>query len=136
MVKLKTGEKRMILSSKELLPVVQNYLLDNMDFDGYDLDVTPSTKNEKLKAFNDIFMSEYGHNVGSMSRRQVLKEYLQGLPSCLTVKFYNGDIYNWLVDIGAASGNEKDDRIHELISNYWNVLPSKLNSMLNNAGIK
>jgi len=125
------NEQKMNLSSNALLPFVQAYLINNMDFDGYELEKEPTTNNEKLKAFYDIFISEYGFMVDRMGQRMALREYLMGLPSCLTVKFYNGDIYEWLCIIGAASGKENDNRIHELIENYWNVLPAKLSSMLN-----
>ena len=127
------NEQKMNLSSNALLPVVQAYLINNMDFDGYELEKEPTTNNEKLKAFYDIFISEYGFMVDRMGQRMALREYLQGLPSCLTVKFYNGDIYNWLVEIGAATGTENDDRVHALVNNYWNVIPAKLSSMLNNS---
>ena len=132
---LNNGEKGVNLSSGELLPVVQAYLYSCMNFDGYDLEKEPETNEQRLKAFYDIFKSEYGFMIDRVGQRLALKEYLMGLPSCLTIKFYNGEIYNWLVEIGAATGLENEDRICKLIENYWNVIPAKLSSMINKGGV-
>lgn len=121
------------LTARELTPEIQNYLINNLCFDGYDLKVEPFTVKEKLQAFYKIMLSEYGHNFTTHKNKayqDVITDYLQGLPSTLTIEFYNGEIFQLLKKWNVCNDDIDDDNLHKLIDQYWLVMGAKLLMLL------
>lgn len=85
----------------------ENTILNNIDFDGYEL---PGFTNDfdKVQNVYNIFIDEYGWNVERIGTQNAFKEWLQGLPSVLTVPFYNYDILQNAKTAGVKIGNEDD----------------------------
>ena len=96
----------------------ENIILDNIDFDGYGLDNNMYLY-DKIKTLYNIFLSEYGHEAKRHGDKRAFTEWLQGLPSVLTVPFMNYDILNraYLHGLIKANATEKDE--DDFLSNYW-----------------
>jgi len=124
--------KTLKLASNALLPTIQAYIIDHIDFDGYDLDFEPVTNDEKIKAFNSVFVSEYQYMIERVGQRKALTEYLMGLPSVLTVDFYYCDIYEQLKKWRVADGTETEKQYTNLMDQWFRTLSAKLSSMINN----
>lgn len=97
----------------------EQLIIDNIDLDGYGID-NDGYLYDKIKTVYNIFKSEYGHEVIRQgSEVKAFKEWLTGLPSVLTVPFYNYDILN----IGYINGLIKADATEEeedkFLDEYW-----------------
>ena len=66
-------------------------IIDNIDFSGYDVE-EPKELIDKINLIYDIFNKEFGFMSSRIGEYNAFKEWLQGLPSILTVPFYNYDI--------------------------------------------
>ncbi len=125
------------LTSRQLTTTIEQYLINCLDFDDYigycGIEKQPETVQEKLQAFRQVFNSEYGWNIRNCHNKAyqtIVKDYLQGLPSVLTIHFYNCDIIAQLIKWNVATENMTDYKYHELCDQWWHVLASKLNMML------
>ena len=101
------------------------YLLDGIDFDGYDLPA-PETNKEKINTFFDVFMSEVGYNIDRIGEYKALTEYLSGLPSVISIDFDNYSILERAVKYGSLSDNPTDKEKDTILDNYWAFMANKL----------
>jgi hypothetical protein len=85
----------------------ENTIIDSINFEGYDF---PENQNnfDKVQNVYKTFLSEYGWNVKRVGTQMAFKEWLQGLPSVLTVPFMNYDILNNAKTAGVKVDNEDD----------------------------
>ena len=102
-----------------------NYLLESIDFNGYDLP-TPKTNKEKINTFFDVFKSEYGYNVERVGEWRALSEWLSGLPSVIDIPFDNYSIIQLAIKAGSIDENASDKEKEKLLSNYWDFISNKL----------
>ena len=72
---------------KNTLTFYEKTIVDNIDFDGYNLDNDVSLY-DKIKTLYNIFKIEYGFNIQRLGEKKAFSEWLSGLPSALTVPFY------------------------------------------------
>lgn len=66
-------------------------IIDNIDLSDYNLDESADLF-DKVNKLYEVFKSEYGFMIDRVGQVNAFKEWLQGLPSTLTVPFYNHDI--------------------------------------------
>ncbi len=95
----------------------ENIIINNIDFDGYGLN-NDMYLYDKIKTLYNIFVSEYGHEIKRRGELYAFKEWLQGLPSVLTVPFEN---YKILLD-AEVYGNFKldtEEQENNFLENYW-----------------
>ena len=97
----------------------ENTIIDNINFDGYDL---PEFTNDfdKVQNVYKTFISEYGWALKQMNQQRAFKEWLQGLPSALTVPFYNYDILNNAKAYGYKLDSEEKE--YNFLDSYWGNL--------------
>ena len=88
-------------------------IFENIDLKGYS--VTANTKKEKIEAVYNIFLSEYGHTLKTMCKENAFSEWLQGLPSVITVPFYNYEI----LEMAKESGLLKTSDEYNFLKFYW-----------------
>ena len=69
----------------------ENTIIDNIDLESYGLS-NDVYLYDKIKTTYNIFKQEYGHMIERVGEGNAFKEWLQGLPSVLTVPFYNCEI--------------------------------------------
>lgn len=84
--------------------------LVSFDNSGYDNNPT----------LREVFESEYSWVIERKEYRQALKEWLQGLPSCLDFPFYNFDIVS---KVNNGDTNISDDSFYYIVDSYWDTLP-------------
>lgn len=97
-------------------------IIDNIDFDGYDSEKFKDYPlYNKIQEVYSIFKKEYIHDNNKFMNEQILfKEWLQGLPSVLTVPFYNYDIITNAKESGFAFETEYQQT--RFIDAYWSRL--------------
>lgn len=100
----------------------ENIIIDNIDFDGYGID-NDGYLYDKIKTVYNIFKSEYVHdNNKHINEVKLFKEWLQGLPSVLTVPFYNYDILNIGYINGLIKADATDEEEDKFINEYFGKL--------------
>ena len=99
------------------LTFYEKTILDNIDFDGYGLNNDVS-RYDKIKTLYNIFVSEYCHkNNQHVAKLFLFKDWLQGLPSTLTVPFMNYKI----LENAKAHGYKLNSEAREdkFLNDYW-----------------
>lgn len=92
---------------------LKNYIIDNVDFDDYNIEKSKNPLKTGLK----IFMSEYDHEIKRYGMKRAFIEYLQGLPSWINIPYSYYDMGNLLYSLGydeVRDRNMEDDEIAEL----------------------
>ena len=74
----------------------QEWVLSNIDFEGYNFDCVKNKIETGLK----VFRSEYDFEIKRRGEQGAFKEYLLGLPGWLNIPFYYYDIRNLLYSLG------------------------------------
>jgi hypothetical protein len=82
-------------------------IIDNIDFEGYGFS-NDMYLYDKIKTLYNIFKQEYGFMIERVGEVNAFKEWLQGLPSVLTVPFYNYDIINNAREAGLLTATSDD----------------------------
>ena len=106
------------------------YLLDSIDFDGFDF-VAPTNNKEKLLKFFEVFNTEVGYNIARIGEFNALTEYLQGLPSCINIVFTNYDILELAKKYGSLSKNSTDKEDQKILDNYFSFMANNLIKLKN-----
>lgn len=112
--------RRILKEYIELSPFEQleSFVEKNIDLSGYD-EYENST--DKFGSLYEIFESEYGWAIKRMGEKKAIIEWLQGLPSSISLPFYYFDMINLLYAIGfddVKNMDESDvsDMYYDLIS--------------------
>ena len=96
----------------------EKIIIDNIDLSGYDLN-NDMYLYDKVKTTYNIFKSEYGYNITRMGEKRAFCEWLQGLPSALTVPFYNYDILNRAYLHNEIQANATEEQEDKFLDNYF-----------------
>ena len=98
------------------------YILDCIQSEDYTL----STDKEKIDYFFRCFETEFNHEFNKRrypSEQDRIAEYLQGLPSCCTVEFYNSEI----AEIGKSWGFcQTEKKTDQFVKRWFSVLAFRL----------
>lgn len=113
------------------LTFFEKTIVENIDFDGYGLD-NDVYLYDKIKTLYNIFKSEYGWNIDRMGERRAFCEWLQGLPSSLTVPFYNHDILNRAYIHGELIANATEEQEDKFLNDYFMNLSNAFFTLKNN----
>ncbi len=116
--------------SSELDKVVKLYLISCITSEGYDV-IEPVTNQEKIDFLRNTFNSEYGFNIARMGEQNALKEWFQGLPSSISVAFYNTDILDLAFKWGSISSTVTESQEQKILDNYFNLLAAKTVQLFN-----
>jgi hypothetical protein len=123
--KKKTTSKKPATPKKDFY---ESYILRNIDSDGYGVKLT--TTMGKVRFLKSTFMSEYGFNVARMGTQKAMAEWLSGLPSVLSLPFYNSDIIKFAQKGGSLPKNPTSAQEQRVLNNYWNFMASKIMSLI------
>lgn len=78
---------------KQTTTFFKDTILESITLEEYGIDTGSMSQKEILNEVYNIFLKEYvHHNNERQDRRKLFKEWLQGLPTILTVPFNNHDI--------------------------------------------
>jgi hypothetical protein len=106
-------------------------IIENIDLESYDLS-NDVYLYDKIKTLYNIFKMEYGWNIERMGERRAFCEWLQGLPSALTVPFYNHDILNRAYLHNVINANATEEQEDKFIDNYFMNLSNAFFTLKNN----
>lgn len=97
-------------------------IIDNINFEGYGFS-NDMYLYDKIKTLYNIFKQEYGFMIERVGEVNAFKEWLQGLPSVLTVPFYNYDIINNATEAGLLTATSddwfKEKQEDSFLDRYW-----------------
>ena len=112
-------------------------IIDNIDFEGYGFS-NDAYLYDKIKTLYNIFKSEYVHdNNKHLNETFLCSEWLRGLPSVLTVPFYNFDILEnakkaGLIPIENIAPSVLEKKEDQFLKYYWERLAKAFFTLKNN----
>jgi hypothetical protein len=109
----------------------EKIIIENIDLESYELS-NDVYLYDKIKTLYNIFKMEYGYNIERMGERRAFCEWLQGLPSALTVPFYNHDILNRAYLYNVISANATEEQEDEFLDSYFMNLSDAFFTLKNN----
>lgn len=105
---------------------MQNYILSNIDNDGYDNAKPLTTEEEKIKFLINCYTNEYLDYANfcyyKKSFKEVFVNWLKGLPSSISIYFYNYDIINLGKEIGYIKENATEKNKEYFTNKYWYII--------------
>lgn len=108
--------------------LVREFILKEIDADGY-TDTVPETDAEKLQFLADTFKSEYGWAIERYGVTGAIREWLMGLPSVLTLPFYNSDVLEFAVKFGYLTDESEEGRDDAFLKGYWQIMAREVAGM-------
>jgi len=109
------------MTTKERDDKILAYILDNIDGEAYGKTLT--TDKERFAFAHACFVKEYGHEIARHGEVKAFAGWLAGLPTVLTVAFYNDEIVELAKSWGADISTEcKRDNI---ILGHFEFMASK-----------
>lgn len=108
---------------------IEKYILDAIDFEGSNL--------EKLNYVLQCFAVEYECEYERVRQPNVQKrfsDYLQGLPSCISVEYRNCEIINIAKSWGSIPENATENQKYKITYNWFNYISSHFFRMVRNEG--
>lgn len=113
----------------------KRYILSAINSEGYDVEPL-STNKQKIEFLEKTFIAEYGWHYERYGNIIIsLKEWLQGLPSCLDIVFYYSDIIDLAVQWGSLPKEHSETQAQKITDNYWNFMANKINQLFNGYAI-
>ena len=109
----------------------EQIIIENIDLESYELS-NDVYLYDKIKTLYNIFKMEYGYNIERMGERRAFCEWLQGLPSALTVPFYNYDILNRAYLHDAIKANATEEQEEKFLDSYFMNLSDAFFTLKNN----
>ena len=109
-------------NSKKYLNNIQNYILDSIDGEGYD--IKTETPTEKLQFLFDCFEVEFNYKNNKLrypNLQDRFANWLQGLPSAISIPHqYNKilELSKNLLEVDTLSEKLED----QIINNYWSFM--------------
>lgn len=104
-------------------------LIDCIDLRGYDMKA--NTPIEKIRAVEKIFYTEYGYLINRIGKLKALEEWLRGLPSVITIPFYNVEIIEIAKKWGSLKMNATEKQEDKILINYWRYMANQLLQLFN-----
>tara|TARA_R100000951_G_C2513168_1_gene141064 strand:- start:120 stop:473 length:354 start_codon:yes stop_codon:yes gene_type:complete len=115
---------------KNYKTMYENIILESIDFEGYDVE-KPQTDKEKIDLVYSRFRKEFIHdNNKHISDERNFAEWLRGLPSVITVPFYNHDILEKAKEYGYRFENEWSEDV--FLEMYWSRLATSFVNLKEN----
>jgi len=102
----------------------EQYIINAITSEGYD--VTPETVQEKLQFLYNTFYTEYNWHIHRYGEFKALSEWLQGLPSSISIVFYNYDILELAKSFGSLPDNATDKEEQKILDNYWKFMAMRI----------
>jgi hypothetical protein len=109
----------------------EKIIIESIDLESYELS-NDVYLYDKIKTLYNIFKMEYGYNIERMGERRAFCEWLQGLPSALTVPFYNYDILNRAYLHDAIKANATEQEEDKFLDSYFMNLSDAFFTLKNN----
>ena len=111
----------------EFNKVVNQYIMDCIDSDGYELKVQPQTDKEKLQFLYNTFWSEklqYNREYYK-SEHAAFMDWIQGLPSSFNVDYEYYRIIELAMLWGSLPHDATEKQTDKICENWFNFIASK-----------
>lgn len=110
--------------SSELDKTVKKYIIDAIDPDYCEAE--PDNIQSLIDGLKTAFYAEYGYMVERVGEQKALAEWLQGLPSAVSLPFYNHDIVKLAVKWGSIPEDATDGQQWKIVENYFPFMANKI----------
>jgi hypothetical protein len=112
------------------------YLINNIDSSGYDLN--PTTEREKLQFLHDTFLSEQGYNIKRYNGnvKKAFAEWLSGLPSSYNIDFENYQILNIGYLFNMINANATEEQEDDFLNNWFKMVANETFKLFDKHNIK
>ena len=122
--------------SQKTHDLYNQYLLDSIDFSGYELEIELKTNQQLINQLFKTFEKEGGFQVDRIGLAPALSDWLSGLPSCINIDFANYDILERAKKYGSLAPDASEKDQDKLLDNYWRFMANKLIKLHNGRGVK
>jgi len=113
-----------IISGSKYSQLAQQLILQNIDSSDYN--VTIKTDLDKIKFLKKTFLDEYGWAVNRMGLQNAVESWLRGLPSSLSLPFYNDEILEIAKQWGSLPINATEKQEDKILNNYWKLMAANV----------
>jgi hypothetical protein len=112
------------------------YLINNIDGSGYDLNLT--TEREKLQFLHDTFIDEQGYNIKrfNYNTKKAFADWLSGLPSCFNIDYENHIILNIGYLFNMINANATEEQEGDFLNNWFKMVANETFKLFDKHGIK
>ncbi|NCC71385.1 hypothetical protein EOM09_07435 [bacterium] len=100
--------------TKENKQDIEKYILNSIDSENYNIIL--ENEKQKLEFVYNTFINEFGFRIKQIGLYSAFSEYLQGLPSCINIDFYNYKILELAQSWGQEVETEKQQ---DKVINQW-----------------
>lgn len=115
-----------INKSKQLDMNVKEYILKNIESEGYDVpSCDVADEKGKLSFLYTTFRAEYGWAIARYGEQRAFSEWLMGLPSAINIAFTNHDILQLAKDWGYYGETLTEAQENKILGNWWNLISVK-----------
>lgn len=105
--------------TKEIKEDIKEYIFNCIYSEEFEL----KNNTQKLEYVLSCFKAEYGFNIQRLGLYKAFSEWLQGLPSCFNIAFYNGDILNLAKKWGQEPKTENQE--NKIISQWFDFITNQ-----------
>ena len=105
----------------------KQYIINNINLEDYDIE--PVDLPDKISQLKKVFYSEYSWRVDQVGEHEALKDWLQGLPTVISIVFYNYDILQLAKLWGSLSDNPTERQEDKILENYWHFMAAKIGQL-------
>ena len=109
--------------SSELDKTVKLYIIEAIDPDY--VEAEENNIIELIYGLKTAFYAEYGFMVDRVGEQKALAEWLQGLPSAVSIDFYNHDILDLAVKWGSIPKDYTEKQAEKILDNWFNFIAAK-----------
>ena len=113
-----------IISGSKYSQLAQQLILQNIDSSDYNVSI--KTDLDKIKFLKKTFLDEYGWAVSRMGLQNAVESWLRGLPSSLSLPFYNDEIIEIAKQWGSLPINATEKQEDKILNNYWKLMAANV----------
>ena len=97
-------------------------IIARIDFEGYfEADTIPKTDDEKIITLIEIVKKEAGHEIARKGWQDGLEYWLSGLPSCIDLPVYHGEVIKFAEKIGSVI-NPTEKEADKICENFYRFM--------------
>jgi len=113
--------------SSELDKTVKKYILNAIDPDY--CEAKENDINSLIAGLKTAFYAEHGFMVERIGEQAAVAEWLQGLPSAVSIDFYNHEILKLAVLWGSIPEDATEKQQDKIINNWFNFISNKIGQL-------
>jgi hypothetical protein len=104
-------------------------IIDCIDLSGYEKNITNPI--DKIRAVEKIFYTEQGYMINRVGKQKALENWLRGLPTEITLPYYNVEIIEIAKKWGSLKMNATEKQEDKILLNYWRFMANQLLQLFN-----